>query len=787
MKKITLLGSLFISLFSQAQTFTDNFDSYTAGSYLGTQSAGAWTTWNNAPGTATDVLVSNADALSGANSLHFVSNVSGGGPTDVIRNFGVLNTGQFSMSFQMKVGTGKAAYFNLQKTATPGDAFTLSANFGDNGELKINEDINFLATYPQGSWFEFRLEANLNLNQWEIFFDNVSQGTFTTIENQVASIDLYPVDQDTPFLSDFFIDDFSTTITPYTLPAINAGIEYVNITGANVAGNSVPSTFKVRNLGVGTITSFDVVSNYNGINISQSFTGLTLASLAEQVFTMTNNHTLVTGTNVMTATISNVNTLGADGDAGDNVETISLTPQILPAVNGSIISSDINGGSIVGLTSSPTFVFKNLGVATVTGFDIAATYNGTTINQTFSGLTLAVFAEQTFTMTNTITLVAGAHDLVVTVSNVNSLGVDGDATDNVGTISITPIVAATGKMVVTEEGTGTWCGFCVRGAVFMGRMATKYPNHWAGVAVHNGDPMTDVTYDTGMGALISGYPTALVDRGAGIDPADMEASILARLQIAPKALITNGATWDATTRTLNVSVTANFTASATNSYKLACVLTEDGVHGTEAGYIQSNYYSGGGYGPMGGFELLADHVPAADMIYDHVGRAIKPSFAGSNAAFPSSIASGAAHTMTFSFVLPATWDETKMEIVGMLIDGTGKIDNAGKATIAEAVTNGFVAGIENLESSDLSQFDDVFQIYPNPATTTATVSIQLQKESTVELRIVDMSGKEVGSRNYGTMNGASSVNVNTSNLEMGVYLVELTVNNQIMTKRLIVR
>ena len=50
-----------------------------------------------------------------------------------------------------------------------------------------------------------------------------------------------------------------------------------------------------------------------------------------------------------------------------------------------------------------------------------------------------------------------------------------------------------------------------------------------------------------------------------------------------------------------------------------------------------------------------------------------------------------------------------------------------------------------------------------------------------------MSGKEVGSRNYGTMNGASSVNVNTSNLEMGVYLVELTVNNQIMTKRLIVR
>jgi hypothetical protein len=33
-----------------------------------------------------------------------------------------------------------------------------------------------------------------------------------------------------------------------------------------------------------------------------------------------------------------------------------------------------------------------------------------------------------------------------------------------------------------------------------------------------------------------------------------------------------------------------------------------------------------------------------------------------------------------------------MHIVGLLIDPAGRIDNAGKATIAEAVTNGFVNG-----------------------------------------------------------------------------------------------
>ena len=111
MKKITLVGSLFLSLFSQAQTFTDNFDSYTAGSLLGPQSAGAWTTWSGTTGGANDVLVSNAASVSGANSLHFVSTVDGGGPSDVIRNFGVLNTGQFSMAFNMKVATGAAASF----------------------------------------------------------------------------------------------------------------------------------------------------------------------------------------------------------------------------------------------------------------------------------------------------------------------------------------------------------------------------------------------------------------------------------------------------------------------------------------------------------------------------------------------------------------------------------------------------------------------------------------------------------------------------------------------------
>ena len=675
MKKIVLLGSVFMSLFSQAQTFTDNFDSYTAGSYLGPQSAGAWTTWSNTPGGSDDVMVSNADAVSGTNSIHYTSTVQNGGPTDCVHHFGLLNTGQFSMEFNMKVATGAAAYFNLQKTAVMGATYTIDAVFDDAGTLTFTQQSDFSATYPQGTWFNFRLDINFNTNTWEVFFDDVSQGTFSNAENQIESIDIYPVDNATPYNADYFIDDFSTTITPYTLPAVNAGVMNASVIGAGLTGNAVAPTFTIRNLGTSTITAFDIVANYNGINVPQSFSGLSIASLASQ----------------------------------------------------------------------------------------------------------------TFTMTSTITLVAGVNPLTITVSNVNGAGADGDANDNVKITSLDPVTPAAGKLVVTEEGTGTWCGFCVRGAVFMGRMHDAYDGYWAGLAVHNGDPMTVTDYDAAITAMpgFTGFPTAFVDRVAPIDPADMEASILTRLQVAPKALMTNGATWDAVTRILNVSVTADFQASATNSYKLACALSEDNVTGTVAGYEQHNYYAANAYGPMGGYESLPSVVPATQMVYDHVARAILPSFAGSAAAFPSVINNGDSYTMTFSYDLSAnTWDIDKINIISMLIDPSGMIDNAGSTTVAEAVINGYTNSLTTISGS---YADELFQVYPNPATTNATVAINLNKESDVSLKIVDMSGKEVAARNYGLINGASTVGINTSNFQSGVYMVELTVNNQKMTKRLIIQ
>ena len=66
MRKLYSLAAMLLafSATSQAQTFSDNFDSYTANAYLGVSNS-AWTTWTNKPGGADDIRISNAKAYSG--------------------------------------------------------------------------------------------------------------------------------------------------------------------------------------------------------------------------------------------------------------------------------------------------------------------------------------------------------------------------------------------------------------------------------------------------------------------------------------------------------------------------------------------------------------------------------------------------------------------------------------------------------------------------------------------------------------------------------------------------
>lgn len=469
------------------------------------------------------------------------------------------------------------------------------------------------------------------------------------------------------------------------------------------------------------------------------------------------------------------------------VDDISFdhVPYTLPTLNAGV--SGVNMiGNVVGQSVNPIVSVKNVGQNPITSFDVSLNYNGNTYNESVSGVSLASLASYEVDFSSAVPLVSGANVATGTVSNVNGLGADGDANDDALSTTVNPIVPATGKIVVGEEATGTWCQWCPRGAVFMERWTERFGQFFAPIAVHNGDPMTVADYDAAIGPLINGYPSALTDRLASTDPSDMMADIEARLQVAPVAVPVNGATWNPVTRELKVSLTTTFNQSVNSPYRIACVITEDSVTGTGSSYNQSNAYAGGGNGPMGGYENLPSSVPASLMVYDFVARAISPQFSGMPNSFPSSVTAGNSYTHNFTYTLPADWDETKINIIGMFLDPSGKIDNASYTDIDEAVANGFILGKDEGIATYLNGPDQALKLFPNPASGLANALLDLKGNNDVQLKIYDLTGKVVLDRNYGVLNGPQQLPLNISTLPQGLYQVSVIVNGMPITKKLVI-
>jgi len=667
MKKTSLLLMLFAigTLSAKSQSFSDDFEAYTAGSKLGPQSPN-WTTWSNADGGTEDVNVVTTAAHSGTKSIYFSSTSATGGPSDVVLPFAGPHTqGIFEFKAWFNVPTNKSAYFNFQAENTIGTTWAMDCYMNADGSLQINNvsTTYITSSYPQNQWFQLKVKANLSTNQWEVFVDSSSVGTFSNVTNKIASIDIYPANAS----ASFWVDDVSYSVTPYVLPSLNAAVGALTIPNG-LAGQIRKPKISVRNLGNTAITSFDYTLTHKGASISDTVRNVNIASLAEYKI--------------------NVN---ADF--------------VLPANN------------------------------------------------------------------DTATL---------TISNINGLANDDDLLDNVKTLNIRTVVPAEGKIVLAEEGTGTWCQWCPRGAVFMDMMSKNYEGYFAGVAVHNADPMTVTDYDAAISAAIPGYPSILSDRTNVIDPSDMEADFIQLIQIAPDATIRNGATYVDSTRQLKVSLTTTLRKDIAGDYRIACVLTQDSVRGTGAAYNQANAYAGGAAGAMGGYELLTNPVAASKMIYDHVARHISPSFAGYANAFGATADSGQVVTYTFTYTLPANWNVAKMNIVGMMMDPNGATVNASISRIAEAVNNGYVIGTEiggNITGVENLAGPDAIRIAPNPGTEISNILLSLIKDSNVQVEIYNMNGAKVGSKNYGILNGEMQLPIQLSELSSGIYLVKVMVDN----------
>lgn len=473
------------------------------------------------------------------------------------------------------------------------------------------------------------------------------------------------------------------------------------------------------------------------------------------------------------------NTTNLSGFYIDEI-SITHTPYTFPARNASIGSITLGDG-LAGKTITPKVRIRNVGSSTITSVTVGTNYAAANKSKTITGLSLASGATTTVDL-DPMQLAAGTNKYTAFIAAVNGTNGDDNASDDSASVTTKAIAPAPNKIVVAEEATGTWCQWCPRGAVFMDYMEAKYSENFVGIAVHNGatDPMTNKPYDSAFAKVISGYPSAAVDRVSDIDPSALEADFMTRIAIAPKAKMTLTGSYDDTKKELKVIVNTEFLqAVSTGTYGLAVVLSENKVTGTSSGYNQSNAYAGGKKGVMGGFETKGSPVPAAEMEYNFVARGIFPNFGGKKDAFPATINAGDKFVTEFTVPVNTAWTFNNLVANALLIDPAGKIDNGAKRKAAD-LSKPLGSAVNNIFTANN------ITLFPNPSNAVSYLRVETKEAINATITITDISGKTLYNESFESLSQDVLVPIVTESFDKGMYLVTVKNGTEMITKKLFV-
>lgn len=270
------------------------------------------------------------------------------------------------------------------------------------------------------------------------------------------------------------------------------------------------------------------------------------------------------------------------------------------------------------------------------------------------------------------------------------------------------------RAMVVEEGTGTWCGWCVRGIVGLEGMAEEHHDgSFIGIAVHAGDPMVpNDAYAPLYTALNTSYPGCLVNREKSIGRSNPQLDVLQnlypRITTAPAIVELKAVEAKVNTdKTVEITTDATFALDIPEAdFGIAYVIIEDKV----GPYAQTNSYSGGAAGAMGGWESKGASVLT---LYNDVARYIS-SYQGDENSVPAAIEGGKAIRYTATLPISSVKKIENMRFAALVIDRvSGTILNGLGFKDAD------ISGIETVETETVDApavyFDLMGRRVANPA------------------------------------------------------------------------
>lgn len=271
--------------------------------------------------------------------------------------------------------------------------------------------------------------------------------------------------------------------------------------------------------------------------------------------------------------------------------------------------------------------------------------------------------------------------------------------------------------VMIEEFTGTWCGYCPRGAWFMDSLQTYMPNNAIEIAWHNADEMTIANVEDTIEAYfaVGGFPNVGLQRTAATGINDWSASdpLYTSVKTAAKQTplvdfrIVNVA-YNSSTGQVDFDLDVTpfdmkaMTSEDTAKYVSLAVLTEDGLV-----YDQHNY----------GLRGLANPIPG--FVHENVARAVGGSVLGNkftlgtkdaNPTLPARIH----YSMT---VQTGSWNASEMRIKSF-VDGITTVTVSGKKYSNNNIYN--AAQSKYLTSYPQTAPDAIWVVLPNAISTTSS-------------------------------------------------------------------
>jgi hypothetical protein len=254
---------------------------------------------------------------------------------------------------------------------------------------------------------------------------------------------------------------------------------------------------------------------------------------------------------------------------------------------------------------------------------------------------------------------SGERRIIINIKSIN--GVPCTKTLNYkNEILVESIKRSANKHVLIEEATGTWCGYCVDGAVYLKKILEKH-SKVIGVALHSGDKMQTTNTAIVCNAMASGYPSGFVNRTAyggkvGLSRSLWEQKALEQLNDPTSVEIDLATVYDKANRKLKATVNVNYTEQKSGDFRINLYVVENNVTGTGSGWDQSNYYN-----DVVGHPMYGKGNKIVGYVHNHVVRKMAGGAWGSAGIIPNPAKGN--YSYTYNVDINSGWKEKDIHIV----------------------------------------------------------------------------------------------------------------------------